>query len=162
MPRAEGRAGLLASVAALVQALWIDVASVRSTYEAMTEDLPAQERIIGGARATCGARPGDVVLADDVGVELALNGRITAQPFQMTQLVRAGLYAESLWISDVKRPEVVGVVMRNDLLDRPLSVVSVEYDRFPPALRGALGRRFALADRSGEWRTYCDRARNTF
>jgi hypothetical protein len=45
--------------------------------------------------------------------------------------------------------------MRNDLLERPLSTDSVEYDRFPPALRRALSARFRLADRSGDWRTYC-------
>ncbi len=156
-PMLAGPSGALAVIAALVQALWIDVASVRSTYEAMTEEVPAQVRIIGEARARCGARPGEIVLADDVGTELALNGRITAQPFQMTHLERAGLYPASLWIGDVDNPAVVGVVMRNDLLERPLETVSVEYDRFGPALRRALTDRFALADRAGSWRTYCAR-----
>ena len=75
----------------------------------------------------------------------------------MTHLVRAGLYPASVWISDVERPEVVGVVLRNDLLERPLGTVSVEYDRFGPELRRVLAARFRLADESGSWRTYCAR-----
>jgi len=157
LPRPALRASLVCAVAALVQALWIDVASVRSTFEATLEDVPDQERVIGRARAVCRAKGPEVVVADDVGTELALNGRITAQPFQMTHLVRAGLYPASVWISDVERPEVVGVVLRNDLLERPLGTVSVEYDRFGPELRRVLAARFRLADESGSWRTYCAR-----
>ena len=145
----------MGALCALVQALWIDVASVRSSLEAIVGDVPAEEHIVRNARAACGARDGDVILADDVGVEFELNGRITAQPFQMTHLVRAGSYPASLWIADVERPQVVGVVVRDDLLERPPSADSVEYDRFPPALRRVLKARFKLKDRSAEWRTYC-------
>ncbi len=155
VPEPSGLTGLLAAAAALVQALWIDVASVRSTVEAMFDQVPSEERAIGRARAVCGARDKELVVADDVGVEFALNGRIVDQPFQMTHLVRAGLYPLKLWAADIEREEVVGVVLRNDLLERPLSSESAEYDRFGPEMRRVLRERFHLADRNGEWRTYC-------
>jgi hypothetical protein len=143
------------AVVALLQALWLGVASVRSSYEMLFLEVPAQERALDRARAVCEAREGDVILGDETGIELALDGRITATPFQMTHLALRGLYPTDIWIADVRRPEVVGIVMEDDLLERPLSAVSPERDRFGPELRRVLLERFTLAEQNGEWRTYC-------
>jgi hypothetical protein len=157
LPAFAGVSGLAVAVVALVQALWIEVATVRSAREAMSRDVPDESGILASARATCRADAGDVLLADDVGVELELDARVVDEPFQMTHLVRAGTYPEALWLGDVERPQVVGVLVRNDLLERPASVESVEYDRLPPHVRAALRARFRLADRRGDWRLYCAR-----
>jgi hypothetical protein len=146
----------LASLA-LLQAIWCGVASLRSSYEEIFLRFPAEHRALDRAREVCGAQPDDLVLGDETGIELALDNRIVATPFQMTHLARRGLYPLEPWIADVRRREVVGIVMEDDLLERPLSQVSVEHDRFGPELRAALGERFALAEQNGEWRTYCAR-----
>jgi hypothetical protein len=139
---------------ALLQALWSGVASVRSTWEEVLLRFPAERRALDRARGVCGARDGDLILGDETGIELALNGRIIATPFQMTHLARRGLYPLGDWIADVRRPEIVGIVVEDDLLERPLSQVSVEHDRFGPELRRVLVDRFELAERNGDWFTY--------
>ncbi len=149
---ARGRLGLWAL--ALFQAIWCGVASLRSSYEEVFLRFPAEGRALARAREVCGAGPRDLVLGDETGIEMALDDRIVATPFQMTHLARRGLYPLDTWIADVQRPQIVGIVLEDDLLERPLSVVSVEHDRFGPELRAVLNERFELAERNGDWRTY--------
>jgi len=158
VPALPARMQLVAAGGALLQALWSGVASVRSSYEQIALEVPAHRTALARARAVCGAVPGQLLVGDEVGLELAMDGRILTTPFQMTHLVRRGLFPVDAWIADVRRPEIVGAVMEDDLLERPLDQIDVEHDRFPPALRSALRERFTLAERNGEWRTYCVRA----
>jgi hypothetical protein len=148
------RNGMLVA-AVLAQALWCGVASLRSSYEEIFLRFPAEQRALSRAREVCGATPTDVILGDETGIELALDGRIVATPFQMTHLARRGLYPLRQWIGDVQRAEVAGIVMEDDLLERPLSQVSIEHDRFGPELRRVLRDRFRFVARDGDWFTYC-------
>ncbi len=159
VPSLEGRARIAAASVAVVQALWTGVATIRSSLEQIFVVLPSEDRSLARARVLCNAGPGDVVLGDETGIELRLDGRIVATPFQMTHLARRGLYPLETWTHDVTRPEVVGIVMEDDLLERPLSDVSIEHDRFGPELRRLLKDRFELAEKSGDWRTYKLRGR---
>jgi hypothetical protein len=143
--------------AALGQALWTGVASVRSSVEQVAWRVPASRRIMARARSVCGATAGDVMLGDEIGIELALDGRIVIPPFQTTHLVRRGLFPASLWIAEIERPQIAGVVMEDGLLERPPSEVNALQDRYPPEVRRALQERFALTDQQGDWRVYCRR-----
>ena len=155
LPHLGERVRAIAAVVALVQALWIGVASVRSSIEQLFFEVPAAGRALARAREVCAAKDGDLVLGDETGLELALDGRIVATPFQMTHLVRRGLYPVDVWIADVERPEIVGIVMEDDLLEHPEGRVDLERDRFGPELRRVLKSRFTLAERNGDWHTYC-------
>jgi hypothetical protein len=133
------------AVIAVVQAFWMGVASVRSSIESMARS-PAERAVVERARATVGARPGEIVLGDQAGVEWMLNHRLVQTPIYMTVLGRAGRYPVDLWIEDVSRPEVVGLVSTDDLLERPIEQEDVN-DTFMPALRLALRRRLVLLEK---------------
>ncbi len=137
------------SAGVLLQALWTGVGSVRSSLEAIG-DARARGAFVATARSVCGARPGDIVLADEPGLELMLNGRIIGTPFQMTHLARDGRYAVGPWLADVERPEVHCLLLEDDLIDRPRGQTNVEHDRFPPELVEALRARFVrISERAG-------------
>lgn len=153
VPALSGRGRTALAGACLVQALWTGIASVKS---AARESLLAFERAraIAAARETCGAAPGEVVLADEPGLERMLDGRVVATPFQSTHLARRGKFPTEAWIADVRRPEVACLVMQDDLLERPLDQISVAHDRFGPELRRALAARFRLVEERGGYRIY--------
>ncbi|HEV3192963.1 MAG TPA: hypothetical protein VGY54_20795, partial [Polyangiaceae bacterium] len=137
----------LAALAALVVLALNVQACLRATRE-------ARERhdAIGRVRARCGAAPSDLVLAESPGLEMMLDGRVIETPFQMTHLVRRGRYPIELWKADIAAPEVRCLVTESDLLERPLSEVSIDDDRFGPEMRAALVARFELVARDdGYW-----------
>jgi hypothetical protein len=138
---------------ALLQALWTGVATIRSSFEAVG-DARVHAEVVRTARARCGAGPDEIVMADEPGLELMLDGRILTTPFQMTHLARRGKYPVGPWIYDVERPEVHCLLMEDDLLERPSNTVDVEHDRFGPELRRALRGRFTRVAEQGGWRLY--------
>ena len=146
--RLEARAARWVLFLLPVQALYTGVAGVRSSIESL-RDAPAKRAALDGARAACGAQGTALVMADEPGLELELDGRILSTPFQLTHLARRGRFPLSTWIADVERPEVGCLVMQDDLLERPAAAVSVEHDRFGPEMRAALVRRFELARAGG-------------
>jgi hypothetical protein len=142
---------VVASVAALAQALWVGVAAVRSSLDGLAA-APRRAAVLAGARQACGAGPRDVVLADEPGLEMTLDGRVVQMPFVMTHLVRAGRYPLALWQADVQRHEVRCLVLQTDLLERPPDQVDPVADLFDPAMRATLRERFSLAKASdGLW-----------
>jgi hypothetical protein len=145
----------------LVVAIQGCVSACVSVHDSLEEALlsPRRTAFISRARKICGAEPGDLVLAPDVGIEYMINGRIIATPFEMTYLVRRGLYPLSLWIADLESPRVRGIVMENDVLERP-SQTSTSYDRLDPSIREALGRRFVFAEEQAGLRVYRLRRRD--
>ncbi len=143
------RPSVLAGVALVVQALWTGVASVRSSFEHVGL---ARERaaFLAKTRRTCTG----IVMADEPGLELALNGRIVATPFQSTHLARRGAFPLEAWLEDVSRPEIACLVMQDDLLERPLTTVSLEHDRFGTELRVALRAHFVHVLERGRFHLY--------
>jgi hypothetical protein len=140
-----------AGAGALVQALWVGVAAVRSSLETIM-NAPAAHAAIVDARRACGAAPDDIVIADEVGLELMLDSRIVQVPFVMTHLIRAGRYPVELWRSDVTRPQVRCLAMQSDLLERPPGEVDVAQDLFGPEMRSTLRDKFSLVSaRAGIW-----------
>ena len=124
-----------------LQAMWSGVGSTRSCIE--WRGLTAERRqALDLARA--GLAPAAVVIADEPGLELALNGRVITTPFQMTHLVWTGRYPVGLWLEDVERSDVQGAVLMDDLLERPIGAVDVAHDRFPSELRRRLRELFEL------------------
>ena len=150
---ARPAAALTFAGCALLQSLWTGVATVRSSVEAIVA-ARVHADLIARARTACGARAGEIVLADEPGLELMLNRRVVTTPFQMTHLAWSGRYPLEPWIADVERPDVRCLVMEDDLLERPLDDVRVAHDRFPVELRRALRARFVLLVEQGGWRLY--------
>ncbi len=158
LPPLQSHARAWASVLAIVQALWTGVASVRSSIEALA-GAPQRARALARARQVCAARDDEVMFGEEAGLEFKLNDRVLEMPLSWTYLGRRGKFPEDLWIEDVRRRGVVGVVMQTDLLERPLSEVDREGDQFSVGLRTELRSRFALAERDAGLRTYCLRER---
>ena len=145
------------AAAALLQAMWTGVGSTRSSIEAI--GMARRHRdLVDGARRACGAAPGDIVLADEPGLELMLNGRLVATPFQMTHLVRQGRFPIGPWLADIRRPEVRCLLVEDDTLQRSPEREDVVHDRFPAAVLNELRKRFVLVDESAGWRLYRARA----
>ena len=147
LPALATRWRLPAAVAALVQALWTDVGSVRSSIEAIVRS-PRERAVVAGARARVGARADEIVLGDQPGLEWMLNGRLVQTPVYMAVLGRLGRYPVDLWIQDLTRPEVVGLVASDDLLERPLEKENTATDTFLPRVRAVLNQRFVLVERA--------------
>jgi hypothetical protein len=138
---------------ALFQALWTGVATIRSSFEAI-HDARVHAELVRNTRALCSAGPDEIVMADEPGLELMLNGRILTTPFQMTHLARRGKYPIGPWIFDVERPEVRCLLMEDDLLERQPNAIDVEHDRYLPELRRVLRARFTRVAEQGGWRLY--------
>jgi hypothetical protein len=152
LPR-EGAVGWAVAGGSLLQALWTGIATVRSSLEALPE-VRARAAFVARARATCGAGVDELVAADEPGLEQMLDGRVLTTPFQMTHLARRGRYPLGPWLLDLAAPEVRCLLMQDGLLERPLSEVSVEHDRFGPELRAALRDRFGFVEEQAGLRLY--------
>jgi hypothetical protein len=127
------------------------VAAIRSSTEAIAA-APRKRAAIASARAVCGALDGDVVMADEPGLEVMVNGRLIEQPLVLTQLVRRGAFPEAVWLDDVARPRVRCLVMQSDLLERGAGEENPDHDLFPPVARHAMRARFELVtSRDGVW-----------
>jgi hypothetical protein len=138
--------------AAAAQACALAAVSVHSSIEG-ARLAPGQSALIARARQICGAQPGDIVVAPDIGIEFMMNGRILTTPFQMTYLARAGQYPLSLWMADLDSVHVRGIVMENDVLELPPAEAAF-YDRLDPPLRALLAREFVLAEVVSGLRVY--------
>jgi hypothetical protein len=149
-----------AALAALapVQALWTGLASIRSSMESVAVAAP-QRAMLEGARARLRASPTDIVLGAEAGIEFLLNGRVVQQPVYMTSLSRVGRYPIDVWMHDLERREVVGLLMNDDLLERPPSTENVSEDLFAPALRSFLRERYVLVQSGAGLYLYARRNR---
>jgi hypothetical protein len=151
LPSLHGLARAVVVAGAVGQTLWVAVAGVRSSFEGLVR-APREAAALAHARATCGAAAGDVVLADEAGLEMMLDGRVVQVPFVTTQLVRAGRYPVGQWQADVRRPAVRCLVMQSDLLERSVEDVDPAHDLFAPPLRATLRERFVLRSQGdGLW-----------
>lgn len=153
LPKLDPRNTVIVAGLTIFQVAWIDVASLRSSFESIAAAAPRRDAVIH-ARETCGASPETVVIADEPGLELMLDGRIVATPFQSTHLARRGRISTAPWISDVKASEVQCLVMQDDLLERPLDDVRVEHDRFGPELRQTLKNCFLHVTEASGYHVY--------
>jgi hypothetical protein len=158
LPALQNRWRVPAAVAAVVQALWTDVGSIRSSIEALVL-CPRERAVVDAARATVGARANEIVLGDQPGIEWMLNGRLVQTPVYMAVLGRVGKYPVDLWIEDLSRPEVVGLVSSDDLLERPIEQENVTTDTFLPSVRRVLNRRFVLVEHAAGLYVYALRSR---
>ena len=142
------------SLAGAVFAIVSAVASVLLAKETLARD-DAGVRAIARARSLCKTSTTDVVIAGDPGVEMMLNGRVVATPFQTSYLVRHGKFPLALWKEDIERPEVSCLVLPNDILEhRPPTDPEemVETTCYGIELHDSLNRLFYLASRDdGMW-----------
>lgn len=144
----------LAALAVLTQTLWVGVATARSVPAAVAR-ASSQAELIAGARARCGVATTTIVLADEPGLELVLNGRAIQTPFQMAHLVRAGRYPLALWLADIDAPEVSAF-----LSIQPLDALAAEriepvHAHLPPLVARRLLERFPRAIPGDGLTLYC-------
>jgi hypothetical protein len=145
-PTATGRARFW--MAAAVAGVWLAVASIGGVVESFEKE-PRRAALLARARAECGAREGEAVVADNPGGELALNGRVIAPVFQMIFLVRSGRLPLATWLADVSRPEVACVLEEGGGAFHAV-----------PEVGRVLDQRMVEVDRVDDWRLYAraDRA----
>ncbi|MGH7438190.1 MAG: hypothetical protein ACRENE_21100, partial [Polyangiaceae bacterium] len=152
--RVRGAAGVLA----IAQALWTGVAAVRSSLEAVG-GAKEKAAAVAAARSRCGAKPDEVVLADEAGLEQTIDVRVVTQPLVFTHLVARGLFPLGTWIDDVERPQVRCLVLQSDWLERADGASDVDHDLYPSSLRPVLRSRFELVHRDAGLWVYGLRAR---
>ncbi len=150
---AASRLSPIVATVATLQALWVGIATVRSSLDDI-ENTPKQSAILAKARQICGIGQQDVVLADEPGFEFSLNNRVIATPYQFTHLVRSGMFPVEIWQNDLIRPDVRCLVVHTDILERPLSAVDIQTDLFPPRIREVLSQRFVRAAQDGGMHVY--------
>ena len=137
------RQSVVVAAACAAQLAWNGVASAKASLRGIP-DAKARAAVLATAREACGAGPDGVIVADEPGLELVLDGRMIQTPFQTTHLVRRGKFPLKVWLEDLARPEVRCLVVQSDVIERSVAEESVPYDRFPPDVRAELKQRFAL------------------
>ncbi len=140
------------------QALWTCVGSVRDTFEGVEENA-AHSVLLATAREACGAGPDGLIVADEPGIEMMLNGRLIAHPFPLTHAALRGQYPLTPWLADLARPEIACTVIAHDRIERPLTEFDSYYDYFALPVREALNRRFERVTGSERWEVYGPRGR---
>lgn len=135
------------ALAALVTLSLSSVASLKGVRQAFE-----RRAAIARVREECGARASDLVLADQPGLEMMLDGRVLETPYQLTYLVRKGSYPLALWKADIVAPQIRCLVTETDLLDPAPAPGDLQTERFGAEIRPALLARFELASKdSGLW-----------
>ncbi len=135
------------------QVLWTDAASVRGTCAAIQANRDHTE-LVAHARDRCGAGPDELVVADEPGIEMMLDGRLVAHPFPLTHLALRGKYPLGPWLDDLARPEIACVLTAHDRIERPLTEHDLDYDYFTLPVRALLQRRFTKITESEGWTLY--------
>jgi hypothetical protein len=146
LPRLEGARAALLGVAAAAASAWIAVATLGGVREAFERE-PRRAALLARARATCGARPGDVVVSDNPGNELALDGRVIAPGLQTLFLVLGGDLPASTWADDLRRPEVACILEQDGLF------------HVLPETRAVVDDRFVEVEVVEDWHLYALRGR---
>ncbi len=136
VPVSAGRPVLAAL--ALVQSLWVGIASVKSATYRVAADLRI-DALLGQTRSLCDARAEDFVMSDDAAAELRLDGRIYTTGYQMTFLALAGQYPVGPWLEDLSRPEVRCFVEHTRIM------------RAVPELARALDAKFEPVASTDDW-----------
>jgi hypothetical protein len=149
----------LLAIAVPFQVLWGAVSSVRASLESL-EANRAHMVLLEQARSVCGIGPGRLVVGDEPGIEVELDGRLVAHAFPLTSQARMGRYPLAPWTADLARDEIGCVVTAHDRIERPPSDVDDDYDYFALPVRRALSARFEPAGASLGWEIYRRRAPN--
>jgi len=142
-PQTGGTASLVVAVMAVIQSSYVGAASIRSVLDSVSRDR-IQRELTEDARAVC-RTTGGVVLSDDTGVQLDLDGRIVLEAYQFAHLVRAGRLPKELILSVVEHPDVTCYLEHSGIL------------RAVPAVDAAIDRNFVLRTEAGEWRFFMRR-----
>jgi hypothetical protein len=152
----SSRARSAMALAALFQGLWTEVGSARATFESIGTNR-AHMALLARARSVCRVGEDKLVVSDEPGIELMLDGRLVAHAFPLTYQALRGRYPLGPWIADLERPEVGCVVTAHDRIERPATEIDPDYDYFAVPVRSALFARFAPAAESAGWVVYASR-----
>ncbi len=135
----------VAAGVALFQSVWVGVASNRSVFDALDRSR-AHRRIMDTARAVCLPR-GGLVLSNDTGDELDLDGRILTPAYQFSHLVRAGKVPVDVLLTEVEHPDA------RCYLEHSWTEL-----RAIPAVAAALERDYELRETQSEWNLFVRRS----
>jgi hypothetical protein len=134
----------VAAAVALLLALDVALMVLASPYRAVTharlgqaEDARRLERLVREA--------GGVVLADeDMGLLARADLPIYFQPFEMTQLARAGRWDQRPLLGDLERQAFAAILIFT------IPEVPLHRDRWTDEMLGAIERRYAVSERVGQ------------
>ena len=140
-PIAVGLAGIAALLAVL---------NARTLFYELPR-LQTARGELGRAAQICALGPTDVAIGEHPGIEMTLNQRIVATPFQLSHTEARDL---EQWKRDMHAPEVRCLIMESDLLEKPVGNVDAAHDRFSVSMREIARAEFALVDHSGSFWTY--------
>jgi hypothetical protein len=140
-PRLEGARRALFWAGAAVATAWLAIATVGGVLEAFERE-PRRAALLVRARAECRPSPDDVVVADNPGTELAVDGRIVAPGLATVYLIREGHLPVATWIADLKRPEVTCLIEQEGLFHAL------------PDVQAAIEERFVEAETVEDWHLY--------
>jgi hypothetical protein len=136
---AAGRAVLW--VGALAASLWLTIATVGGVTEAFVRE-PRRAALLARARADCGARPDELVVADNPGSEMVLDGRLVVPAMPTVYLVKQGHMPVSTWVHDLEAPEIACVLEQEGLFHAL------------PEIGDVIDRRFVAVETVEDWRLY--------
>lgn len=138
----------LTAVVALLLALDVALMVLASPYRTVTdarlsqaEDARRLERLVGEA-------PGVVLADEDMGLLVRAGRPIYFQPFEMTQLARAGRWDQGPLLADIER-QAFAAVLIYVIPDVPL-----HRQRWTDEMLEAIGRRYAVEERVGPTLVY--------
>lgn len=122
-----GRALLWTGAAAA--SVWLTIATLGGVVEAFERE-PRRAAFLSRAREDCGARPDDVIVGDNPGTELAVDGRIVAPGLATVYLVREGHLPVQTWVADLRRPQVACVIEQEGLFHALPEIAATIDERF--------------------------------
>lgn len=136
---------------AFAQIAWTVAGSVQSAREGIAR-ARIHRQALDETRTLCAVDQGRVVVADEPGLEVELNGRLVDTPFQMANLVRTQRFSASTWLRDITHPRVSCLLVQSSWLEEGKD--DPVYDRFPAELRAPLQRAFVPLRAWDSWRLY--------
>jgi hypothetical protein len=135
----RGRAALW--IGALAASVWLTIATVGGVTEAFERE-PRRAALLSRARSDCGARPDDVVVADNPGSEMAIDGRIVAPALATEYLILQRHMPVSTWVHDLEASEVACVLEQEGLFHAL------------PEIADVIDRRFVAVETVEDWTLY--------
>lgn len=138
----------VAAVAALLLALDVALMVLASPYRTVTHSRLSQyesaqrlERLVREARG--------IVLADeDIGLLVRAGRPIYLQPFEMTQLARAGRWDQRALLDDIERQAFAAILIY------AIPEVPLHRERWTDEMLEVIGRRYGVEERAGQTLVY--------
>ena len=121
-------------------------ASSLPSFAGAPSEYRGVQKLIADLKASCPLDRGEVVIASDVRIELAIDGRILIPAWQNAYLVRSGKFPLDGWREDLARKEVRWFIHGREILDPPPERIEgvTEVSVYRKELKAAVDESFVL------------------